>query len=276
MQKVRAMRIVSRTIQYGAISFLSAYIGFYFWFMAFQTRGFDLFFLFCIIVPILYLLCEKWIEYRDPSPFLIKLNKNLWRSGIHACAPTKTQEDIVKTFFDEKKWEMPFLFTVNEPEINLSVGSFCGKTILCITEQTFWKCTPKEIWTMLAHEKGHLDNGDIFRIFLENYLFLLCHLLSILSIIKIFGHVLLYSPNFPYPYAVYLFALFGNIYFFAFLNEKLQKVLYLVKEILADNSAAQLLGSAEEIRKVIQMLKKENTPMSSRREKALHWILKDK
>jgi Zn-dependent protease with chaperone function len=272
-----------RTIQFGILAFLILYILFCLHFFLFQGGDIDYRFIVYFLIPAPWILYDEITESNDSSPFLAKLNRTLQKEGMHARFPTNTEINIVKSFFDEKGWEMPLLFTGNSSVLTASIGRCFGKNYLLISEQIYWLFTPQEIWAILAHEWGHFANHDRILIMLLEK-----HILSPLSVwvswcvlLKIFAYPLFFHSGLLYSPFFYCAILILIIYFLEAIKNKCEKVLDIATEILADNTAAQtvFLGSPVPILEALEHYQKfltEEDAAFSYRISVLRWIEKKK
>lgn len=268
-----------RTIQFVIFASLALYIIFCFHLIIFQGNAFDVQFLVFFLIPFPILLCMEMQECSDASPFLVKLNRNLQKDGLHAREPTGTEKAMVKSFFDEKRWEVPPLFTCHPSySIGAAVGRCHKKNYLVLNEQTYRMCTPQEIWAILAHEKAHLMNGDIFLAMLEKIISFLSLWVSVLAIMKIWKILMSFvflHTGLLYPLPVYYLMICVIILFVAaVLKKKCHDALTLTKEILADVSASQILETPMPLIKLLQKIADRDMIEFQEREKALLWILK--
>ncbi|MCX6739195.1 MAG: M48 family metalloprotease [Candidatus Parcubacteria bacterium] len=273
MEKVRHVRIMARTVQYLVLVLLVFYILFCFRFTVLENGIIDGRFLLYSVVPIPYFLYVGIREHRDPASFIIKLNRLLGH-GAHARYATDTERSIVKSFFDEKGYEMPQLFTCRPSDsVNVCIGYCYGTRFLLLTEETYWKCSPQEIWAILAHEVGHVLNRDMMNIVIENVIFYSAWWLSVLVMIKIFLFPIFHHGLWSQPPFYFLISYFV-IFFLMYIREWLSGVLYLVKEILADNSGAQIVGSSLPLVSILERYAKNDGICLPKRISTLLWIQK--
>ncbi|MCX6735851.1 MAG: M48 family metalloprotease [Candidatus Parcubacteria bacterium] len=274
MKKVRNLRMTARTIQFFILAIVALYAVFCFYFVLFDSGTLDGRFFLYSLVPIPFFWYAEIKERQDTSPFLVKLNRLFAGKNVHIREATDTEKKIVKSFFDEKGYEMPLLFTCRPTEeVNALIGHCHQTKFLLFTEEAYWKCSPQEIWVILAHEVGHLINRDILLMAVENILWFLCWWFSVLVMIKIFFYSLMYHntwhPSFDYPAVAYTVILF-----WFFFKDQLKSVLYVVKEVLADNTAAQILGSPQPVIGILEKYVKEDAFSQLRRISALRRVLK--
>ncbi len=266
--------MTARTIQFSILILIAIYTIFCFYFAVFEKGAIDGRFLLYSLVPIPFFLHAEIRQRKDTSPFLVKLNRLFAGKNVHVREATETERNIVKSFFDEKGYEMPLLFTCRPAEeVNALIGHCYQTDFLLFTEETYWRCSPQEIWTILAHEVGHVLNRDMLLMAVENILWFLCWWFSVLVMIKIFFYSLIYHgtwhPAFDYPTVAYTVVLF-----FVFFKDQCKSVLYVVKEVLADNTAAKILGSPIPVIGILEKYVKEDAFSQSRRISSLRRVLK--
>jgi len=274
IKKVRIFRMIARIIQYGILFFLSLLVLFFFCFIVFQGKEIDYRFLFFAIVPFLFFLYQEIKEYFSPDCFLLKVNRWLEKEGMHARLPTETEKNITQSFFEDNGFDMPFLLTEETfGKINAFACRFSGKEFLLITEDTYWRCSPQEIWVILAHEKGHFLNDGVFEMYLKNIILFLSSWLSIIALIKIFTFCFFFSPFLYSPFLYFIVACIA-VSFLGVFKKTCEEILYLAIEVLADNSAARILGSPEPMIKILQKFTKEGGLFIRERKFALSLITK--
>jgi Zn-dependent protease with chaperone function len=271
--KVRYLRIFAQTIQYGVLAFLIFYIVFCLYLAVFQGGEIDYLFVFVLMIPIPSFIYDKIKESRDQSSILEQLNRIFRDDGVRLRDATETEKNIVRSFFDEKGWEMLPLFTCNAPTPNAMLGRIHGTYFLLFTEELFRICNPWEIWVVLAHERGHFANRDIGRMAMERVLFTIVLWVSITVLVKIWWYLVFFHSGFL---PVVMSVTYVIVCFLTIVQDQCRNILYLAKEILADNHAAQILGSPMPMLKCLQAISGGKTLYFKDREKALLWIYKRK
>lgn len=275
MNKVRYLRIMARTIQYSILFFLSLYSLFCFWFVAFQEGELDYNFFAYLLIPIPVFLYQEIRERFSSDRFLVKVNRWLAKQDIHARLPTETETNIVQGFFDDHGFEMPLLLTADGfGEINAFACRCFGKEFLLITEDMYRKCSPQDIWITMAHEKGHFLNDRVFEMYLKNGIFFCSSWFSFWVLVKTFGYYFFFSSGLLFPAFVYLTVTIFAFYFLWSLKNKCEEFLYLAVEVLADNSAAIMLGSPEPMIRLLQKFAQQEGLFVAERKFALSWISK--
>lgn len=277
MKRVRSLRMFMRTIEYAVLSFLILYSVFCSYFVFFGGNGLDKRFVVYFLIGAFVFWYEYGKSERNSFSFLARVNRVLLSEGMHARIPKETERNIVQSFFKDKKLEMPIFFTCDEPAcFNAYVLRFEGKDVLLVTELTYWKFSPRQIWAMIAHEKGHLLNGDIkYRLFVEKWIseFSIC--ISAFVILKLIMYSLASPEMLSYSNFAYLSLFTGVVCFLCVIKQRCEKALVLIHDILADNSAAKILNSSMWMLECLQLLRVYNVFHGfSLRQKALVWILK--
>ena len=260
-------------IQYCVLAFLILYIIFCLYLTIFQGGEIDYRFVLILMVPIPSLVYDKVKKSRDQSSILSELNRIFRDEGVCSREATETERNIVKSFFDEKGWEMPLLFTCNAPIPNAMLGRIHGTYFLLFTDELYRICNPWEIWTVLAHERGHFVNRDIDRMEMEKILFALSLWVSITVLVKMWWFLVFFNSGF---FPVVMGITYVIVCFLMIFQEKCKNILYLAKEVLADNTAAQILGSPIPMLECLQKIAGDRTKYFQQRKKALLWVYKRK
>jgi Zn-dependent protease with chaperone function len=252
--------------------FLTLYIAFLLYFILFHPTGLDFQFALCLwlILAIEVLRVNGLIGYASPDE-------------THTRYPNETEKNITNSFFEGRKLEIPVFFVQDNPDCyGAYVGYLCEKVIYVLSERLFRSCSIREIWAVLAHERGHVENGDITKsgvclVNLKNWIFYISLWFSILALLKIVWYSLVFPPEYLlFSSPVCLLISYGIAFFLVILRPRCDKVLYDSMQVLADNTGAQRLGSALWMLECLQMLNSRiDFPDFPLREKALLWILKD-
>ena len=287
MKRVRWLRTGMQMMRYSVLVNLAIYIAFCSYFVFWGETEIDYWFVAYFSVPFTVMAYREARIRFGKSLFLEKLNCKIKNEGAHARFPTATERHVVKSFFETKGIEMPFLLTCDYPkESNAYVIRFQKRDILLITEQMYRDFSVFEIWATIAHECGHLKNGDMVNCVIDRGVLYLSWWISVLALVKIILHPicilvkLLWSTIFlPVPFlhlaSIYPFVFIAVCFFWWWGKFWCLNMLYLAKEILADNTATQILG---ETTFLLEALKKmhlfEGMTFFAEREKALLWIRK--
>lgn len=243
MQKVRKLRIKMRTMQIAILAIISVYTALCLYFTFFQREVVDYRFVFFLLLPVPFVLRAERRERRDTSPFIVKLNRFLLKEGLYVHEANRTQRFIVQSFFEEKGWEMPLLFTCKAPMANAMIGNIHGTYFLLLTEELYRICSVCDIWAVLAHERGHLVNGDMNWMMAEKILSALSQWVSLILLVKIWGAMMFFPSELVYSLPTYCIIIWCVIAYLWAGVGIFHAELYFIKEILADNTAAQILGS---------------------------------
>jgi len=274
IQKVRRLRIKMRTMHIAVLAAILVYIILCLHFLLIQKGGIDYRFVFFLLLPIPFIVHAERKERNDKMPFSIKLNRFLAKDGISVHEPTSTQRHIVESFFEEKGWEMPQLFTCKAPMPNAMIGKIHRTYFLLITEDLYRVCSIWDIWAVLAHEKGHLMNGDMNWMLTEKILFILSQWVSVILLVKIWGSMIFSPSDLVYSLPVYFMIVWGIIAYLWVVMGLLYSVLFSIKEILADNTAAQILGSSVPMIECLRKITPTDSIHFLERERALLWVQK--
>jgi len=277
MKKVRHLRIGLRTIEYSVYALLTAYIISLAFVVFFKRYGIDWLFVLCFCAPLAYMWYKNLKTRFDKTTCLEKLNRKIEKDGMHARLPTAAERRAVKIFFETHKLEMPFLLMCDLPEeINSWVVRFERKNFLLITEQAYRKFTVSEMWAVIAHEMGHFENGDVVRFPLSRILLNISLLLSSLALAKIFLSAVFFPVELWFSPVLYPVILIAAFFFLWYGELMFFNILYLAREILADNTAAQTLGFAILVFAALRKMDSiQGVFLMEEREKALLWILKE-
>ncbi len=278
IKKVRNLQRCMRFFEYGIITLVVLYTSILGHILFFGKDGFEGINVFLFGIFFLCFLYRDLSETEDSSSLLINLNRWLFFHGVHCREQTPTERNITKSFFEKNDFEVPFCFTVDEPDCyNAFAIRLRDKEIFLMTERVFRDCSITDIWAILAHEKGHFLNHDNLRIRVANILMFFAWWFSVFVLLKIIVCLLFLQSELLYPAVVYFVVSYFVLYFLISIKLKCDTALCLIHDILADVRAALILDSANSIKNCLQTLQnKNNFPGFEQRKKALLFILEEK
>jgi Zn-dependent protease with chaperone function len=210
----------------------------------------------------------------DHLPLVDQVNVLFRRDEIHVRKPTETEREIALSFFEGKDLEMPTLLTCDSPErLNAFALRFNNKQLLVVSELSYWYLSLYDIWAVFGHEMGHVLHYDLYRLQIEKWMFEIGAWFSVLAIFKFVVYVLISPFLIVYSWWVCLL-LAASIYGYRrYALPVLPSYLYLIREVLADNTSAQKNKSAMQMLTCLRTINEEvEYPDFTLREHALLWI----
>jgi hypothetical protein len=283
IKRVRLLRIYLRAIEVLILAFFAIYVAFLAYFILYNTVGFDVRFAVSLWLIVAFEILRTNRDIFISPRIFSKISRWLFPPDKrHLRRPNETEKNIVESFFETRKLEKPVFFVEDNPNYyNAFVGHCHGTLVYVINERLFQSCSIREIWAILAHERGHVENGDVAGhnaalTDLKDWLFYLSLWFSALALLKIFLYFWFFPELLLYSLSTCILVSDGIIFFLVVLKGLCDKCLCCVMQILADNTGAQKLGSAIWMLECLQMVNLHSDfPDFPLREKALLWILSD-